>query len=206
MMLPVPQPFQKASVAYSFLLSDLASMRTLLKNKAAIYVIIRINPDGGIPIFYIGSSSNVYRRLTDHKNPNTWFLTSKLYNSMKKYGIGSFQVLILDILDPVPLALKAVLLFLEQWYFDNYHPTLNILRVAGSSLGTTRTAESVAQSLENNPQRIQVTVTDTLELWSKSFPSIRKAATYLNTSDTALRYSLNHGKLYLKRYKIEMSK
>ena len=111
---PVPQPFQNASVAYSFLFSDLALMRTQLKDKPGVYVIILMNPVNGKPTFYIGSSANLFLRLGYHKNPNHWVTTSKLYNALNKYGIGSFQILILDVLFPVPVALKAVLLHLEQ--------------------------------------------------------------------------------------------
>ena len=125
----LPAPFSDFPAYHSFPLADLKTMRKLLKGTWGIYCIILINPADGIPRFYIGSSAYLFRRLTQHVNPRNWTRTSKLYNSLRKHGINSFQVLILFQLDyklPVDF-LRVILLFLEQLFMDIFNPNLNIL-------------------------------------------------------------------------------
>ena len=69
---------------------------------------------------------------------------------------------------------------LEQHYFDLFHPTLNILTTAGSSLGSSHPDATKAKMALSSPKRIPVRITNTIEAWSKDYISIGAAARDLN--------------------------
>jgi group I intron endonuclease len=79
---------------------------------------------------YVGSSVNLGKRFSEYYNYN--HLSSKnmvICKALLKYGYSAFR---LEILEFCPM---EELLNREQYYMDNYKPELNILKVAGSTLG-----------------------------------------------------------------------
>ena len=71
--------------------------------------------------FYVGSSKDVKRRWTEHKNPSEWKRKSNnpMYKDMQKYGVDKFRF---QILCPVmPEYLKQV----EQECIELLKPTYN---------------------------------------------------------------------------------
>lgn len=84
--------------------------------------------------FYIGSSSNLKRRETEHwgdLRANRHY-NSKLQRYYNKYGAGS---LIFIIIEEVPI---DFLIEREQYYLDTLHPWFNINILANSTLGVKR--------------------------------------------------------------------
>lgn len=79
---------------------------------------------------YVGSSVDVKRRWTEHKQPSQWKHqpNSKLYKAMEKYGVEKFRF---QILAPVmPEYLKQV----EQEFIEMLKPTYNNYRAKGQDI------------------------------------------------------------------------
>lgn len=84
--------------------------------------------------FYIGSCSSksfLYERLNHHKNDllNKKHTNRFLQKAFNKYSIENFQVLILEICEPIKCLER------EQHYLNVLQPHYNLEKVAGSSLG-----------------------------------------------------------------------
>jgi group I intron endonuclease len=62
---------------------------------------------------------------------------SIISNSLLKYGYSNFSLDILEYCEP------NLLLSKEQYYFDNLYPEYNILKTAGSRLGTKHSLETL---------------------------------------------------------------
>ena len=71
--------------------------------------------------FYIGSSKNVKRRWASHKCQSTWkkYPNKQLYQDMKKYGIDSFELELLEEVEADSLREK------EQQFIEKLQPTYN---------------------------------------------------------------------------------
>ena len=80
---------------------------------------------------YVGSSVNIEHRWTGKYNR---YLTS----AFNKYGINNFSFEILAICNPI----KEDLLYFEQKCINLFKPEYNILKVAGSPLGSKDTEET----------------------------------------------------------------
>lgn len=82
--------------------------------------------------FYIGSSVNLGQRFSSYFTLN-WLKsqakTSIIYKSILKYGHAEFRLEILEYCN------RKETIKREQYYFDNFNPEYNILKVAGSRLG-----------------------------------------------------------------------
>lgn len=82
--------------------------------------------------FYIGSSVNLGQRFSNYFTLN-WLKsqakTSIIYKSILKYGHAEFRLEILEYCN------REETIKREQYYFDNFNPEYNILKVAGSRLG-----------------------------------------------------------------------
>lgn len=77
--------------------------------------------------FYIGSSKDVKHRWALHKIPYTWnnYQNNPMYLDMKKYGVDSFE---LQILEEVEIEhLKEA----EQQFIEMLKPTYNSIRAKG---------------------------------------------------------------------------
>ena len=110
--------------------------RYLRKNSKAggvIYKITNILTDD----FYIGSSTNLYKRYYTHiyhmrKQKNTCI---KLNRAVKKYGEENFKF---EIISKCPI---EYVLKMEQWFISNLKPSYNIALIAGSNFGIKRSEE-----------------------------------------------------------------
>lgn len=86
---------------------------------------------------YIGSSSNISKRFTNHK----WSLSKNkhpnkhLQNAFNKYGKDIF---IFKLIEECAL---NILIIREQWYIDNLKPEYNIRKKAESNIGVIRSKE-----------------------------------------------------------------
>ena len=78
---------------------------------------------------YVGSSLKLNIRLGRHTNLNyinSYKNNSKLYNSIKKYGLANFSISILEYCE------KNSTLERENYYINLLQPELNIAKVAGA--------------------------------------------------------------------------
>jgi len=108
--------------------------------KSGIYKITILNN------IYVGSSSNLDRRLWEHKWRliNNKHINSHLQNAYNKYNAENF---ITEILEYCEL---EVLLEKEQYYIDLLKPNLNKAPVSGTTLGLKLTKEQCLNRKLNN--------------------------------------------------------
>ena len=112
--------------------------------KSGIYKIIsKIKPH----MFYIGSAVNIKNRFNRHKGDlkRNRHSNQILQNHVNIYGIEDLEFLILEYVDNLNNLLNK-----EQYYFDTLLPTFNILKIAGSSLGSTCSKETKIKMSENS--------------------------------------------------------
>jgi len=88
--------------------------------------------------FYIGSSTNLYKRYYTHMNHMRKGIQSciKLIRAAQKYGENNFSF---EILAKCP---NEYVLKLEQWFISNLNPHYNVAKIAGSNFGIKRTEET----------------------------------------------------------------
>lgn len=148
---------------------------------------------------YIGSAVNLYQRWANHKkglkqNKHHSIILQRAYN---KYGFNKFKFNILLYCD------KVNLLCFEQKFLDAYTPKYNICKIAGSSLGTKRTAK---QNLKSSLAHKKLTAEQEREIINLvnegilSRPTIAKK--YNIGVITLYRYLKPHGLANRKGYKI----
>jgi group I intron endonuclease len=97
------------------------------KYKSGIYQITNLVNNK----FYIGSSTNLYKRFHVHKSKliNKTHPNIKLQNSINKYGINNFKFEVLAICP------KEYIVKLEQFFLDSLKPNYNISPTAENNLG-----------------------------------------------------------------------
>lgn len=102
------------------------SMSLENKGKAGIYRWVN-NINGKT---YIGSSSNISKRLKNYYNLSCLEKSNMtIYKALLKYGYSNFSFEILEYCD------ESIVLQKEQYYLDSLAPDYNILKTAGNSLG-----------------------------------------------------------------------
>lgn len=88
--------------------------------------------------FYIGSSTNLYKRYYTHMNHMRKGIKSCviLNRAAKKYDEKNFSF---EIVAKCPI---EYVIKLEQWFITNLKPQYNVAKIAGSNLGIKRTEET----------------------------------------------------------------
>jgi hypothetical protein len=158
---------------------------------------------------YVGSSINLSNRFYYYFNLKAMRLNLKISliaRALLKYGYSNFQLEILEYCEPSKCIER------EQYYIDLFKPEYNILKTAGSKLGSVHSAETrnkISLSLIGNkrsvggPRRvIPCIVLDVTTDVSTRYDSITLAAEALGSSPKALRKYLkkNSAKPFKKRY------
>jgi len=158
-----------------------------IENRPGIYIYINKIHKNQI---YIGSSINVAKRLISHKNSfnKNLKICPKFYNSVNKYGWNNFKVGVLEYMDLSISAgginkdiLRKSILNREQFYFDLINPTLNVNKIAGSTLGFRHSQET--------------RLTMGLNRKGKSINWLRQDSSYIISEETRKNLSLRcrHG-------------
>jgi group I intron endonuclease len=121
------------------------------KNKSGIYRLNNLITSES----YIGSSKSLSKRIGNYYSLTNLKKrvkkeSSKIYNSILKYGHSNFSIDILEYSEP------DLLIEREQYYIDLLKPEYNILKTAGSSLGfkhsiNTKLKMSANRRGENHP-------------------------------------------------------
>lgn len=154
---------------------------------------------------YIGSSRSLSRRFSNYYslsylNHSLGRASSNIYSALLKYGYSNFSLDILEYCEPNLLLKK------EQYYIDALNPEYNILKIAGSRLGSKQSKETkqlIGKVLKNRltiilPIKITNIETNTI----KSFANNLEAAKYLNISVRTLGRYKSKKKILLKKYLI----
>lgn len=166
---------------------------------------------------YVGSSFNLSRRFSQYytKSYLQQNKTRYICNALSHHGHSEFSFYIIKYINIYDIsekeALKQLLLH-EQNFLDLINPEYNILKVAGSSLGSKHTEESLTKmSGENNHMFGKTHSTETLALMCES----KKAENHpmygkSHSSETLLKISeamkgKNLGKLHSPETKEKMS-
>lgn len=123
-------------IKIKFACSASSDIKIEIKGKAGVYMFYnKINGQA-----YIGSAINLTRRFNSH-----FFHINKsplpLYRAIRKYNFNNFIFCILQYCNSD----YTVCLNLEQHFLDLYQPVYNILKVAGSSLGSKHKPETIAK-------------------------------------------------------------
>jgi group I intron endonuclease len=83
---------------------------------------------------YIGSASELYKRISNYFQPVYLKISYPIINGINKYGINSFNLVILEILGDYQKIDITTRLFKEDYYLSNSLPEYNILEKGTSSL------------------------------------------------------------------------
>lgn len=101
--------------------------------------------------FYVGSAVSLERRKQEHftslrKGKHSNVLLQRSFN---KYGEGSFEFIIVKVVDEI-----AKLVAWEQVYLDWWEPEFNICKEAGNTLGTVRDEKTKKKLSEFHKKRL----------------------------------------------------
>lgn len=98
---------------------------------------------------YIGSAKKLNYRLWNHRHKllKGTHVNNHLQNFVNKYGIDTLIVEVLEKVDITSLLVR------EQYYIDTLKPEFNILKIAGSSIGTIMSEEQKIK-ISNNRKGI----------------------------------------------------
>nr|YP_009059698.1 GIY-YIG endonuclease [Parasitella parasitica]AIO05748.1 GIY-YIG endonuclease [Parasitella parasitica] len=130
------------------------------KSKSGIYILINRKNSS----FYVGSSSNIARRMSSYSlfaylnNPKNKNMV--ICKALLKYEHDSFALMILEYCDISELVQK------EQYWIDVLSPDYNVLKYAYNSQGYKHTPESI--SLMSKLASLKVVSDETKEKISKS--------------------------------------
>lgn len=118
-------------------------------NQAGIYQILSKHNNKR----YVGSTYLLTKRINEHKRrlKNNKHENQHLQNHYNKYGKDDLVYSVLEFIQVEELdkeQTKTLILEREQHYLDTLNPEFNICKIAGSSLGTTRSEESNLQVRE----------------------------------------------------------
>lgn len=186
------------------------------KKKSGVYKLV--NTQTGE--FYIGSSTNLSRKLMYYLNAKYMTPKKEIYAILLKYGYKNFTLEILEYCD------RKNIIEREQYYIKALNPKYNNLNYAKAyldfkHLDLTKVQHSLNNTKENHPffgknhteeskikmslsskkalaVRIKDFDTDTVKLFNSNV----QAAKYLNVSESTIRKYKKSKKLYKKRYEI----
>lgn len=99
---------------------------------------------------YIGSAVNLTKRISNYHSSKylARFKCMHINNAILHHGISAFSLTIYENIIISGLSkeqIKKFILELEQFYLDTINPEYNILKVAGSRLGSKHSDESIAK-------------------------------------------------------------
>src|SRR6266852_3397853 len=132
---------------YKNLVQARSTLDLQIKKKAGIYQLVNLKNNKT----YIGSSNNLYRRLSIYLSPASLnrdliSFNSKIARALLKYGYKNFGIKILEFIElDINLTKKEqkkAILEREQYYLDTIKPEYNIQKIAGSRLGSSHTLKT----------------------------------------------------------------
>jgi len=140
---------------YKNLVQARSTLALQIKKKAGIYQLVNLKNNKT----YIGSSNNLYRRLSIYLSPASLnrdiiSFNSKIARALLKYGYKNFGIKILEFIElDINLTKKEqkkIILEREQHYLDTIKPEYNIQKIAGSRLGSSHTLKTRKLKIKNS--------------------------------------------------------
>jgi hypothetical protein len=193
--------YNNMGINKSFILSE-------NKGKSGVYQINNLNTNKN----YIGSAIDISKRLKNYYQfsyLDSQKNTSIVYRALLKHGYYNFSLDILEYCEP------NIVIKREQYYIDALNPEYNILKVAGSRLGSKHSKEAKAKMSINyvslSPLRKInhllatghiTTIINKKDNSVKLYDSIRSAARDINISHNSLLRYINKNILYKGVYQI----
>ncbi len=181
--------------------ADSQKKEIYLNNKGKSGVYMWVNSINGKR--YVGSSADLQRRFSTYFSVAylTKYSTIVIHKALLKYGYSAFSLHILEY-----CALED-LITREQYYMDLYKPEYNVLKTAGSSLGTKPTEQWKLNNLLAQPKSTKIIVTDLLKNESTSYDSMGQAARALGIHESVIHkyFSRNQKKPYKNRYTFKLA-
>lgn len=171
-----------------------------IKNKAGIYQLVNLK-NGKT---YVGSSNNLYRRLTDYLNPSgiAKSLTkgkSYIMKALLKNGYINFGIRILEFIDLDPnltfLEKTNIIFKREQYHMDLIKPEYNIVRIINDGLGRHYPEETKLKMRISNAASKKIYAYNKDGSFYKSFSSMLEAGNELGINRRAIASRLKNIKL-----------
>jgi group I intron endonuclease len=162
---------------------------------------------------YIGSAFDLSKRMRTYYSIGYLERNKSMYicNALYHHGYSAFTLTIYDYIDIQNLSkkeAKKLILVLEQKYIDEIGPEYNILKVAGSCLGSLHTEETkllISKSMIGiNQGRIRSK--ETLALMSKALSGDNHPRGFLgktHSSETIIKMSISKGGSSIYVYDIQ---
>lgn len=168
------------------------------KGKSGIYRINNLVRDKS----YIGSAIDIYKRLNNYyyiSYLENQKCNSIIYKALLKHSYSKFSLDILEYCEP------NLLIKREQYYIDSLKPEYNILKVAGSRLGSKHSKEAKAKMSINHifsPLRKGHTtiIINKKDNSIKTYSSLRSAARSLKVTHQGLIYCIKNNVLLKNTY------
>jgi group I intron endonuclease len=170
-------------------------LAVLLKRKAGIYQLVNLQNNKT----YVGSSHNLYRRLCCYLSPATLKRDLKSYNSviaqaLLKYGPMNFGIRILEFIELdhnlSNKQQKKIIFDREQHYLNAIKPEYNILKIAGSRLGSPHTFKTRKLMSLNSKVRKLIFVYNEFGNFIKAYSSILSVAAITNINRLVISRNL----------------
>lgn len=145
-------------------------------------------------IIYIGSTNNIAKRINEHRrSANKGEICYDFYICVREHGwynlrLGILEYINLDELKMDECEIKRAIFDREQYYLNMMNPTLNKLKIAGSSLGYKHTKETrrIMSLKRRGKNGIKVKVFDDNNNIVNIFPTIASAAKHYALSSSTL--------------------
>lgn len=190
----------------SYLNADLNKTTIIKQNKSKSGIYRWVNVTNNKD--YVGSSINLGRRFKEYYNYNHISQVRRnvpIHSALLKYGYSSFKLEILEYCDINNLLNR------EQYYIDTLKPKYNVLKKAGSWLGSKhsestkrlfsiirlghRPSEATRlKMIANNHKSIPIMLTNVKTGNTIKFPSISKTGQFLGVSETTVRNCIKQNK------------
>jgi len=156
-------------IVYNNAETDKSSILSDNKGKAGVYQ-WKHNKSGKI---YIGSAFDLSKRLKNYFNPSYLELADNyIARALLLHKYPAFSLTILEYIDITHLSkedARNLILEREQLYLDTLNPDYNVLKTAGSRLGSKHSEESIAKmSGQNNHMFGKSLSSETLALMSEA--------------------------------------
>jgi GIY-YIG catalytic domain/NUMOD1 domain len=172
-------------------------LKPYIENKAGIYQLVNLK-NGKT---YVGSSNNLYRRLTDYLNPSGIAKTltrgkSHIMKALLKNGYTNFGIKILEFIDLDPnftsLEKTNIIFKREQYHMDLIKPEYNIVRIINDGLGRHYPEETKLKMRISNATSKKIYAYNKDGSFYKNFSSMLEAGNELDINRRAIASRLKN--------------
>jgi group I intron endonuclease len=185
---------------YKNLVQARSTLALQIKNKAGIYQLVNLINNKT----YIGSSNNLYSRLSSYLSHarlkrDIISYNSRIGRALLKYGYKNFGFTILEFIELdinlTKTEKRKAIFAREQHYLDTIKPEYNILKIAGSHLGYVHTRKPKKLMIKNSRVRTILYVYNEAGSKLKIYNSISELAAVNNINRLVIAKKLKKSEL-----------